>query len=373
MPTGKLKKFVPDKGFGFITPDDGADDIFAHTSQFSGDQNSLREGDKVTFESEWDEKKGKNRASSWSVTESGGGGGGGGSSASMQTGVLKKYFPDKGFGFISPDDGSDDVFAHSRQFTGGDPERLRDGDKVRFESEWDKKNNKNKAATWCLDGGGPGGCGGCGGMPPQGGPHPGFGYPPPHGYGGPPPFGYGAPPPGYGAPPPGYGAPPPGYGAPPPGAYGPMGGPPPGGDPRYQPYGAPPPGAYGAPPHGYGGPPPGYGMPPAGYGAPAPGGGPAPGGPPAPTMASAATPPLPAGWEQHTDPASGKPYFCNRSTGETSWTPPAAPASAPAVAPSGSDSAPPLPAGWEQATDPASGKPYYFNRSTNETKWERPA
>jgi len=166
MPTGKLKKFVPDKGFGFITPDDNGDDIFAHTMQLTGDEKSLRGGERVTFESEWDEKKGKNRASSWSVID---GGGSSQSSSSMQTGRVKKYLHDKGFGFISPDDGSDDIFAHSRQFTGGDPERLRDGDKVRFESEWDKKNNKNKAATWCLDGGGPsGGCGGCGGMPPQG-------------------------------------------------------------------------------------------------------------------------------------------------------------------------------------------------------------
>ena len=34
-------------------------------------------------------------------------------------------------------------------------------------------------------------------------------------------------------------------------------------------------------------------------------------------------PPLPPGWEQANDPASGRIYFANRSTGETSWTPPA--------------------------------------------------
>merc|ERR1712151_718598 len=33
---------------------------------------------------------------------------------------------------------------------------------------------------------------------------------------------------------------------------------------------------------------------------------------------------LPPGWEQATDPASGRPYYANRSTGETSWTPPPA-------------------------------------------------
>lgn len=165
------------------------------------------------------------------------------------------------------------------------------------------------------------------------------------------------PPPGYGGPPPGYGGPPPGYGGPPPG----YGGPPPG-------YGGPPPG-YGGPPPGYGGPPPGYGGPPPGYGAP-----PGPAGPPG----------LPPGWEQITDPASGKPYFCNRATGETSWTPPAAPAMqpgaamapTPAPAPSGppqGGAAPPLPPGWEQINDPASGRPYFCNRSTGETSWTPPA
>lgn len=33
-------------------------------------------------------------------------------------------------------------------------------------------------------------------------------------------------------------------------------------------------------------------------------------------------PPLPPGWEQAHDPATGRPYYANRSTGETSWEPP---------------------------------------------------
>jgi len=37
-----------------------------------------------------------------------------------------------------------------------------------------------------------------------------------------------------------------------------------------------------------------------------------------------ATPPLPLGWEQAKDPTSGKAYFCNRTTGESSWTTPVA-------------------------------------------------
>eukprot|EP00913_Durusdinium_trenchii_P012258 g11510.t1 len=206
MPTGKLKKFVSDKGFGFITPDEGGEDIFAHTLQFVGDGDTLRGGERVTYEAEWDDRKGKYRASTWTVDASGAG-------AAMLPGVLKKYFTGKGFGFIEPQDGSEDLFAHQRQFS-GDPNSIQDGMKVKYEVEWD-------------------------GLPP--------------------------------------------------------------------------------------------------------------------------------GWESAQDPASGKTYYFNRATNETSWTPPAAPA-APPPAPA----MPSLPPGWESAQDPASGKTYYFNRATNETRWDPP-
>jgi CspA family cold shock protein len=48
---GIVKFFNQDKGFGFITPDGGAKDVFVHISalQASGIQ-SLREGQQVTFD-----------------------------------------------------------------------------------------------------------------------------------------------------------------------------------------------------------------------------------------------------------------------------------------------------------------------------------
>jgi CspA family cold shock protein len=51
MSTGTVKWFNDAKGFGFITPDDGGEDLFAHFSevQASGFK-SLQEGQKVTFE-----------------------------------------------------------------------------------------------------------------------------------------------------------------------------------------------------------------------------------------------------------------------------------------------------------------------------------
>jgi cold shock protein len=51
MATGTVKWFNDSKGFGFITPDDGSEDLFAHfsTINMSGFK-TLKEGQKVMFE-----------------------------------------------------------------------------------------------------------------------------------------------------------------------------------------------------------------------------------------------------------------------------------------------------------------------------------
>jgi len=51
MSTGTVKWFSADKGFGFITPDDGGKDLFVHHSEVkSSGYATLNEGQKVEFE-----------------------------------------------------------------------------------------------------------------------------------------------------------------------------------------------------------------------------------------------------------------------------------------------------------------------------------
>lgn len=68
MATGTVKWFNPDKGFGFIQPDNGGPDAFVHISAVErAGLRGLREGEKVSYELVADRKSGKMSADNLKV------------------------------------------------------------------------------------------------------------------------------------------------------------------------------------------------------------------------------------------------------------------------------------------------------------------
>jgi len=79
------------------------------------------------------------------------------------------------------------------------------------------------------------------------------------------------------------------------------------------------------------------------------------------------------------DKKYGKMYYYNKSLNKTQWERPTEPVvevcdAKPRPPPPPPKKKPlgPLPPGWDAARDPASGREYYFNSHTQQTSWERP-
>ncbi|MHA7133785.1 cold-shock protein [Oerskovia turbata] len=125
MPQGTVRWFDADRGFGFIDLGNEAEDLFVHASEIVGDDGSklLREGQAVEFEvGEGDRGPQARRVR---VT--------GDRAADAPLGVLGTvawYEPAKGYGFVIPDDGRGEIFAHSSAIVGGGV--ISEGQRVAF-------------------------------------------------------------------------------------------------------------------------------------------------------------------------------------------------------------------------------------------------
>ena len=62
----------------------------------------------------------------------------------MHQGIVKRFFEDRGFGFITPDGNSSDIFFHAKAMPGVEPQ---DGMRVSFEVAPDSKSGKSQAVN----------------------------------------------------------------------------------------------------------------------------------------------------------------------------------------------------------------------------------
>jgi CspA family cold shock protein len=187
MASGTVKWFNTAKGFGFIQPDDGGADVFVHVSAVEqAGLRGLNEGDTVEFDLEQDRRSGKLAAGNLVVTghgpaptsssssssrpprsggfggggggfdrgpRGGGGGGGGGfdrprgDMAGSGTGTVKWFNPTKGFGFIQPEGGGQDVFVHISAVEQAGLRGLNEGQAVAYDLEQDRRSGKTSATN----------------------------------------------------------------------------------------------------------------------------------------------------------------------------------------------------------------------------------
>ncbi|MGA7327283.1 MAG: cold-shock protein [Rhodomicrobium sp.] len=69
----------------------------------------------------------------------------------MNTGTVKFYNGQKGFGFIQPDNGGKDVFVHATALERAGIRNLVEGQKVSFETEEDRRTGKTAVSTLRAD------------------------------------------------------------------------------------------------------------------------------------------------------------------------------------------------------------------------------
>jgi CspA family cold shock protein len=139
---GTVSWYDEDKGFGFINPDSGAGDVFVHARALAEGLTWLAEGDRVAYEVVGGEKGPQARGvhlvqgaePQTAPQRSAPGAAAGPASREVPArggeGVVARYDGDRGFGFITPDAGGDDLFAHVSVIMGSGP--LQKGDRVRY-------------------------------------------------------------------------------------------------------------------------------------------------------------------------------------------------------------------------------------------------
>lgn len=156
MPEGTVKRWNMQKGFGFITPTNppSTNDVFVHQSALQMDGfRCLCEGEAVKFELT-QEEDGRSRASSVTAPD-GGKLKGLWADEAHQTGTVARWRADKGFGFITPADGGDDVFVHQSAIHAIGYRSLNVGETVEYAVGSEEGSGRLKASKVTASGGRP--------------------------------------------------------------------------------------------------------------------------------------------------------------------------------------------------------------------------
>lgn len=154
MPSGVVKFFDVDRGYGFIVPDDGHEDIVVHGSAVeAAGLTAIGEGDLLEFDVE--NQNGRFTATELALVEKRSAVGPVGRRNSHQSGqaerqvsirgVVKWYNPTKGFGFIAPASGGEDIFVHVSAVERAGLPPLTEGQVVLFRPERDRRTGKVSA------------------------------------------------------------------------------------------------------------------------------------------------------------------------------------------------------------------------------------
>lgn len=195
MPAGRVRRWHTDKGFGFITPNDGTPDIFCHASDLLEGDGSVKEGTYVLYTIKYDDRKGKERAAEVEATSATVAGfqrdgsvscspereesphcdaekASGGSvrpviddidpadrkfptnnpdaGVGTETGKMVKWDKEKNFGFIKPDSTGPDLFCHLTALVAGAGSVVQ-GDRVTYTKEFNLVKNKWLALNVRVD------------------------------------------------------------------------------------------------------------------------------------------------------------------------------------------------------------------------------
>jgi CspA family cold shock protein len=146
-----VKWFSRTKGFGFVAPADGSPDAFLHMSALArAGLQEAAEGTKLLVQIS-EGMKGRQVTQIIQVlgmgeipASSGSHGGGGGRAAPggpevEMTGTVKWFKPDKGFGFVMPDDKDKDVFLHKSVLLRAGLQHVESGQRVKMRVQTSSK------------------------------------------------------------------------------------------------------------------------------------------------------------------------------------------------------------------------------------------